>query len=210
MSEARWQRRELLQEADIVLKTIVIGESGVGKTSIVRKLVKNEFDENEESTIGCDFSSIMVNTGGSNVKVVLWDTSGQERFRTLAASYYRAAQLVILVFDVSNRKSFVAIESWLEESEMYMDLPAVKILVANKSDLLESAVTAEEASLLARKHKMRFVSTSAKNGSGIKEMINTSVQKVLKTPALLDSSVKTSVSVVLNRDGKVGERCSSC
>jgi Ras-related protein Rab-18 len=136
------------------LKLLIIGESGVGKSSLLLRFTDDAFDPEQAATIGVDFKVKTVNVNGNKVrlldwshsfvrlhhellflkvKLAIWDTAGQERFRTLTPSYYRGGQGAILVYDVTNRDSFVKIENWLNELETYStNLDIVKMLVGNK------------------------------------------------------------------------------
>ena len=97
------------------LKILIIGESGVGKSSLLLRFTDDQFDPDQEATIGVDFKVKVINNNGNKVKLAIWDTAGQERFRTLTPSYYRGAQGAILVYDISSRESFQKVEDWLNE-----------------------------------------------------------------------------------------------
>uniref|UniRef100_A0A8C1EK25 RAB18B, member RAS oncogene family n=1 Tax=Cyprinus carpio carpio TaxID=630221 RepID=A0A8C1EK25_CYPCA len=117
------------------LKILIIGESGVGKSSLLLRFTDDTFDPELAATIGVDFKVKTVAIDGNRAKLAIWDTAGQERFRTLTPSYYRGAQGVILVYDVTKRDTFTKLENWLNELETYCtrnDL--VKMLVGNKID----------------------------------------------------------------------------
>merc|ERR1712029_762652 len=118
------------------LKLLIIGESGVGKSSLLLRFTDDAFDAEQAATIGVDFKVKTITINGDKVKLAIWDTAGQERFRTLTPSYYRGGQGVIVVYDVTNRDSFSKIENWLTELETYStNLDLVKMLVGNKCDL---------------------------------------------------------------------------
>ena len=101
------------------LKILIIGESGVGKSSLLLRFTDDQFDPDQEATIGVDFKVKVIDNNGNKVKLAIWDTAGQERFRTLTPSYYRGAQGAILVYDISSRESFQKVEDWLNELETY-------------------------------------------------------------------------------------------
>uniref|UniRef100_A0AAQ5X6R6 RAB18A, member RAS oncogene family n=1 Tax=Amphiprion ocellaris TaxID=80972 RepID=A0AAQ5X6R6_AMPOC len=124
-------------EDDILttLKILIIGESGVGKSSLLLRFTDDTFDPEQSATIGVDFKVKTISVDGNKAKLAIWDTAGQERFRTLTPSYYRGAQGVILVYDVTRRETFTKLDNWLNELETYCtrnDL--VKMLVGNKID----------------------------------------------------------------------------
>ena len=117
------------------LKILIIGESGVGKSSILLRFTDDAFDPEISATIGVDFKVKVITVDGNKVKLAIWDTAGQERFRTLTPSYYRGGQGAILVYDVTNRESFQKIEDWLNELETYTtNHDMIKMLVGNKCD----------------------------------------------------------------------------
>ena len=146
------------------LKILIIGESGVGKSSLLLRFTDDQFDPDQEATIGVDFKVKVIDNNGNKVKLAIWDTAGQERFRTLTPSYYRGAQGAILVYDISSRESFQKVEDWLNELETYStNHDLIKMLVGNKCDKEgERRVTKEEGLRCARKYQMMFIEASAK------------------------------------------------
>ncbi|XP_012588221.1 PREDICTED: ras-related protein Rab-18 isoform X2 [Condylura cristata] len=117
------------------LKILIIGESGVGKSSLLLRFTDDTFDPELAATIGVDFKVKTISVDGNKAKLAIWDTAGQERFRTLTPSYYRGAQGVILVYDVTRRDTFVKLDNWLSELETYCTRnDIVNMLVGNKID----------------------------------------------------------------------------
>ncbi|CAG7786248.1 unnamed protein product, partial [Allacma fusca] len=117
------------------LKILIIGQSGVGKSSLLLRFTDDVFDPDQPATIGVDFKVKTLDVEGNLVKLAIWDTAGQERFRTLTPSYYRGAQGAILVYDVSSRQSFERLDPWLVELNTYSTKTnIVKMLVGNKID----------------------------------------------------------------------------
>lgn len=154
----------------ISYKFIIIGASGVGKTAILKRLVEDTFTEESQSTIGVEFDSTILNIDNKRIKLQIWDTAGQERFRSIAKAYYRNAVGVILVFDITERKSFDELSSWLNDVHSLCDPNAVIQLIGNKSDLVsQRAVTLSEAEMFASHQKMQYLETSAKTADNIKE-----------------------------------------
>ncbi|PHJ15187.1 rab18 -family small gtpase [Cystoisospora suis] len=124
--------------------------------------------------------------GNVRLKLAIWDTAGQERFRTLTSSYYRGAQGIVMVYDVSNRQSFLALQSWLDEVYRYStNTDAVIMLVANKIDKRAVEVQRREGENFAYQNGMLFIETSAKTRQGVQHAFEELVQKVLDTPSLL-------------------------
>jgi len=177
------------------LKLLIIGESGVGKSSLLLRFTDDAFDPEQAATIGVDFKVKTVKVNGDKVKLAIWDTAGQERFRTLTPSYYRGGQGVIVVYDVTNRESFTKIENWLTELETYStNQDLVKMLVGNKCDLEshgERAVSKEEGLKTARKHQMMFIEASAKTREGVACAFEELVEKIIQNPQLWETAVNS-------------------
>jgi len=174
------------------LKLLIIGESGVGKSSLLLRFTDDAFDPEQAATIGVDFKVKTVKVNGDKVKLAIWDTAGQERFRTLTPSYYRGGQGVIVVYDVTSRDSFTKIENWLTELETYStNQDLVKMLVGNKCDLEshgERVVSKEEGLKCARKHQMMFIEASAKTREGVACAFEELVEKIIQTPQLWETA----------------------
>ncbi|KAG8851011.1 Insulin-like growth factor 2 mRNA-binding protein 3 [Tulasnella sp. 330] len=148
------------------IKLVLIGNSGVGKSALLLRLTKESFHL-EPSTIGVDFIASTMDLNGVRVKLLIWDTSGQERFAKMASAYYRRTQGVILVYDVSNRASFAALPKWLAEVEQQTSADIVKIIIGNKVDKEASREVSEaEGARFARQHGTLFVEASAKTSEG--------------------------------------------
>ncbi|XP_044177686.1 ras-related protein Rab-18-like isoform X2 [Acropora millepora] len=127
------------------LKILIVGESGVGKSSLLLRFTDDTFDPDIGATIGVDFKVKTITVDGNKAKLAIWDTAGQERFRTLTPSYYRGAQGVILVYDTSSRETFDKLEEWLTEVEMYSTKKdIIKMLVGNKIDKIIGCLRREE------------------------------------------------------------------
>jgi small GTP-binding protein len=151
-------------------RIVVIGASGVGKTAILQSLMENAFDDQIQSTIGVEFQSWLCEVEGRRTKLHIWDTAGQERFRCVTRSYLRGALGALLVFDLSNRRSFDEVEGWLTEFKSLAAQNAVVLLVANKVDLVEGrTIPASEIQTLAEAHGLESIETSALTGANIKE-----------------------------------------
>jgi small GTP-binding protein len=151
-------------------KFIVVGSSGVGKTTILKRLVDDVFTEESQSTIGVEFLSTLVQIDGVSIKLQIWDTAGQERFRSIAKAYFRSAIGVILVFDLTDRRTFDDLPRWLDDVHTLCDPKAVITIIGNKLDLAaERAVTVTEAENFARMHQLTYLETSAWGGNNIHE-----------------------------------------
>lgn len=179
------------------LKILIIGESGVGKSSLLLRFTDDQFDPELAATIGVDFKVKVMDQQGNKVKLAIWDTAGQERFRTLTPSYYRGAQGAILVYDVSSRESFTKVEYWLNELETYStNHDLIKMLVGNKCDKEgERMVSKEEGQKCARKYQMMFIEASAKTKEGVHVAFEELVEKIIQTPGLWEAQDRKSIRV---------------
>jgi len=149
------------------IRIILLGDSGVGKTCLMQKFVLDEFNTNHICTIGVDFKTKIMSFKNKPKKVYIWDTAGQERFRTITRTFYRGAMGIILVYDVTDRKSFKNITYWLKDIENNTNAPKI-ILVGNKCDLEKDRIVSyEEAERLAYNNNLNLYETSCKNGKNV-------------------------------------------
>ncbi|XP_022774741.1 ras-related protein RABC1-like isoform X1 [Durio zibethinus] len=200
-------------EFDYLFKLLMIGDSGVGKSSLLLSFTSDTFEE-LSPTIGVDFKVKYVNAGGKKLKLAIWDTAGQERFRTLTSSYYRGAQGVIMVwistpnlfgesqyeipsnvtvYDVTRRDTFTNLsEVWAKEIELYStNQDCIKMLVGNKVDKeSERVVTKKEGVNFAREYGCLFLECSAKTRVNVQQCFEELVLKILDTPSLLAEGSK--------------------
>ena len=152
-------------------KIIMVGESGAGKTTIVQRLVYGVFNEDLTATIGVEFKSCTIKANGKNVKLQIWDTAGQEKFRSVAKSYFRNAIGALIVFDLTSMKSFDSVIEWLSDVQTLSHPNSVVILVGNKCDLTDKrSVSRKEAEALAERNNILYFETSAKDGTLINEI----------------------------------------
>lgn len=162
-------------------KFIVIGSSGVGKTAILKRLVDDVFTGESQSTIGVEFIATTIDVDGQPVKLQIWDTAGQERFRSIAKAYFRSAVGVLLVFDLTDRKSFEDLNQWLNDVHSLCDPNAVVTLIGNKSDLHTSrAITQSEAEAFAQMHQLTYLETSALGGDNVQEAFQRTAASVYR------------------------------
>lgn len=149
-----------------VLKILIIGDSGTGKTTLLNVHTGGTYHENELGTVGVDFKRSVYFVDGQRIDVQLWDTAGQERFRSITRAYYKGSKATCLVFDLNNKHSFVNVKYWLSEIEKYLD-DTIIVLIGNKSDLPHS-VTREDINGLMEQHKINtYIETSAKTGFNV-------------------------------------------
>mmetsp|Transcript_18166 Transcript_18166/g.20210 ORF Transcript_18166/g.20210 Transcript_18166/m.20210 type:complete len:213 (-) Transcript_18166:108-746(-) len=164
-----------------VFKILLVGDSGVGKSSLVLRYCEDKFRDQHITTIGIDFKVKLVTVDGEKTKLQIWDTAGQERFHTLTTSYYRGAHAIILVYDVAHRKSFENVEKWMRDISKFAAPHIQLVLIGNKSDLVHSRKVKEsEGRQQAKVLKMDFFETSAKEDANVDELFMTVAQKVYK------------------------------
>ena len=154
---------------DYLIKLIIIGDSGVGKTCFLLRFADDNFTTSHISTIGIDFKIRTINVDGKNIKLQIWDTAGQERFRTITQTYYKGAMGVVLAYDCTNEQSFNNIKNWMKQIEAHASPDVAKILIGNKCDREDKKVTTEEGAELARSYGIEFFETSAKTGDNVSE-----------------------------------------
>lgn len=188
-------------------KILIIGESGVGKSSLMLRFTEDDFDNDQALTIGVDFKTKIVEIDNVKVKLAIWDTAGQERFRTLTPSYYRDAQGAILVYDVTKKETFQKLESWLNELEIYGTRNNMaKMIVGNKIDSADRAITRDDGFRFAKKHRTMFIETSAKTNEGVRDAFEEVVRKIMETDGLWERNVYGSLD--LNGQGNQAGSCS--
>ncbi|KCZ75885.1 hypothetical protein H311_03127 [Anncaliia algerae PRA109] len=151
-------------------RIVVLGDYSVGKSSITLQYVKNEFNPNEESTIGAAFLTKTVLFNDEYIKFEIWDTAGQERYNSLIPMYYRGAQAALIVFDVSNAKSFLRAKAWIQELATEKPQNFIKVLIGNKVDLENREINYEEANEFAQQNKIKYYEASAKAGENIEKI----------------------------------------
>nr|CAB3265362.1 ras-related protein Rab-23-like [Phallusia mammillata] len=168
----------LEEDLEVAIKVVVVGNGAVGKSSMIQRYCKGIFTKEYKKTIGVDFLEKQICHNENDVRLMLWDTAGQEEFDSITKAYYRGAQACVLAFSTTDRDSFEAIEKWKSkvEEEVGPNIPLV--LVQNKIDLLEQAVVEqEEAENLAKKLKLRFYRTSVKEDLNVTEVFQYLTEK---------------------------------
>ena len=161
------------QMGKVKVKTVLLGDSGVGKTSIAVRLARDVFNDRAQPTVGAAFFTFVVENAEDSIQFEMWDTAGQERYRSLAPMYYRGAEGVVLVFAVSDKQSFDAGERWLQDVRASgLGPTCTLVLVGNKADLEEEReVTTEAAEAFAAEQGMMYIETSAKTAQNVKKMM---------------------------------------
>ena len=184
-------------------KILIVGDINTGKTSILDQFTNGHFDGAYISTIGIDFNVKIVNVNeDTKIKLQIWDTCGQERFRALTRSYYRNANAIIIVYDITSRKSFDNAKIWIKEVEQYLDPGVLPILVGNKTDLfLHRQIQYFEGHNLAQEKYMEYFETSAKYDNNIETLFTFIAHK------LYDKTKKQEISSKLLDKEKKRRKC---
>lgn len=186
--------------SDAIVKLIVIGPSSVGKSCLIYTFTEGEFLAQHDVTVGVEFAIRIVDIAGKKVKLQIWDTAGQESFRSVTSNYYRGSLGALLVYDVTKRDTFAYLEGWLKELRFHAD--PVVVVVGNKSDIAqrpgERQVNTEEGQEFATKHGLQFVELTAKHPKEVERAFMIVAEKAFEalqasqTPPPLDLSASSS------------------
>ena len=179
------------QEYDYLFKLLLIGNSSVGKSSLLFRFVENVWDDSFVPTIGVDFKLKTLEVNGKKVKLQIWDTAGQERFKNITASYYRGGNGVLVVYDITERESFDNLTSWLIEIEKNANKNVYKLLIGNKCDLEDKRkVTYQEGKDFAESNGMKFIETSAKDNTKVQEAFELLTSEIMKSAVIKDKGME--------------------
>ncbi|XP_064847748.1 ras-related protein Rab-15 [Oncorhynchus masou masou] len=170
----------MAKQYDVLFRLLLLGDSGVGKTCLLCRFTDNEFHPSHISTIGVDFKMKTLQIDGIKVRIQIWDTAGQERYQTITKQYYRRAQGIFLVYDITSERSFQHIMKWASDVDEYAPDNIQRILIGNKSDEEEKRqVATEQGNKLARDYGMDFFETSASANHNITESFTRLAEQVL-------------------------------
>ncbi|XP_068577824.1 ras-related protein Rab-15-like [Cebidichthys violaceus] len=171
----------MAKQYDVLFRLLMLGDSGVGKTCMLRRFTESYFDPSHISTIGVDFKMKTLELDGIKVRVQIWDTAGQERYQTITKQYYRRAQGIVFVYDITSESSFQHLVKWASDVDDYAPDKVQRILVGNKSDEeLRRQVTKEQGNKLAETYGMEFFETSASTSSNVTEAFTRVTELVLQ------------------------------
>jgi Ras-related protein Rab-8A len=208
-----------LMQYDYLVKLLLIGDSGVGKSSLLIKFAEDRFTNHIMGTIGMDFKVKMLTLGGKRVKLQIWDTAGQERFHTITQQYYRNASAIILVYDVTNEESFNNIRRWAAQIAAHgAEGRADRMLLGNKADRPERVIDEARGQALAAEYGIPFLETSAKEGKNVNEAFHTIAdtvrirfqnQESTTSSSATQSSVRLSSQAASSDASLEGRRCCS-
>ncbi|KAI9188200.1 Rab GTPase ypt31 [Blastocladiella emersonii ATCC 22665] len=179
-------------EYDFLFKVVLIGDSGVGKSNLLSRFTRNEFNLESKSTIGVEFATRSIQVDGKTIKAQIWDTAGQERYRAITSAYYRGAVGALLVYDIAKHQTYENVNRWLKELRDHADSNIVIMLVGNKSDLRHlRAVPTDEAKQFAADNGLSFIETSALDSTNVElafQKILTEIYKIVSKRQLEENS----------------------
>ncbi len=190
-------------------KLVLLGDSAVGKSSLVLRFVRGQFFEYQESTIGAAFLTQTVALNDTTVKFEIWDTAGQERYHSLAPMYYRGAAAAVVVYDLTSQDSFARAQAWLRELQQQDNPNLVMALAGNKADLADQRQVQEaEARAYAEQNGLLFFETSAKTAANVEAVFNEIATRV---PGVQGQQAGTPQGLVLaDQSGKKGKGKQAC
>ena len=207
----------LADKNDYVFKLVLVGDSGVGKSCILHQFIYNRFRKNTTQTIGVDFSAKNVHIDNQEIKLQIWDTAGQEKFRSVARSYYRGAIGIIIVYDITKVESFQHIATWLADARNAARSECSVCVVGNKGDLEDQRVVrTEDGKLFCTENNLLFFECSALTGDNIDEIFNeisrhifNKIESGIIEPNSVISSFAKEMKKVnkLNEEKNNGDRC---
>ena len=169
-----------MSSKELNIKIILIGDTNVGKTTILLNYIQNDFNENMIHTVGLENRVKIMNIRGFRAKVQIWDTAGQERYNSLSQQFFRNVDGILLVFDLSNKDSFNNIKKWLNEIKANSDHSIKKLLVGNKSDMKDKIkVSKSMIDNFCNDKKLKYVEVSAKDNESISKAFDTLINKII-------------------------------
>ena len=191
---------------DYLFKILVIGETAVGKTCLLLRYTDNTFNVGHLATIGIDFKIKEVDIEGKNVKLQIWDTAGQDRFKSITKTYYKGSQGIVLVYDVTDIESFNKIQHWMKQIDNNANKNVRKVLCGNKCDKEGRVVTEKQGQKMADSYKIKFFETSAKADINVKEMFDYLSNEIFKNFEEKEKE-KENINIKKPKDDKEDKKC---
>jgi len=180
---------------DILLKLVMIGDSGVGKTNILSRYINNEFSSITKATVGVEFFSTLIKKNNKLIKLQIWDTAGQERYKSITSAYYKGAKGAFVVYDITKMKTFKNLDKWITELKANGNEDIYIILIGNKLDLEKNReVMTNDVKRKAEELKVGYFETSALDGSNIEHAFDVIVEEMSKKIPVEDINVKKNIN----------------
>ena len=198
------------EDYDEKIKLMILGDSSVGKSSLLNKYTKNEFFDKYITTIGIDFQIKYLTLNNKKIKLQIWDTAGQERYRVVAKSYFNTSDGFIIIYDITNRESFNNVNNWIEQIISISGDNVKCIIFGNKDDLINRReVKMEEGEQLAKKYNFKFYETSAKSGNNVEEGFKNITLNVLNNKSS-SQSIRSKASILKRQRNKKSKKKKCC
>ena len=208
MSTIKISKKNLFMLADTSsapYRVVTIGDESVGKTSLTSRLVDKTFNQYEPSTVGANYQTHTVSANGEFIVLQIWDTAGQEKFKSLSPIYFRNALAAVVVFSLVNRTSFEKLTDWIKSFKEVAGEQSIVYIAANKTDLVDQyQVQIEEAKEWAENHNYKFFATSAKTGENVNEMFTALAIDLQKSQTVLQVQVKPQIKEKTKSGGCCG------
>jgi len=190
------------------INVVIIGDSGVGKSSILLRYATGDYKDNLDPTIGASFMTKLVIYRGHTIKYQFWDTAGQEKFLSLARMYYRESQVAVLVYDLTNRASFNGLKQWILDLKEQGPADMILAVVGNKVDLVsEEQISIEEGTALAKELGAVFKLTSAKENKGINDLFDKITEEIVNSAKIEVKPMTAAQKLSMNADKKDAGCC---
>ena len=201
---------------NFLFKMILIGDSSVGKSNILLKYLKGEFNPNSRATVGVEFGTKNITLNGKRVKIQIWDTAGQERYKSITSAYYKGAKGALIVYDISRRATFDNIDKWITDLKTNGDQNIAIILIGNKSDLEDKReVSKDEGVQKSEECKIAFLETSALNGENVNKAFDELIDQIYENNCTNDDGkdeyeIDKGVNLNEGKDEKNDEQKKKC
>ena len=168
------------KEYDLLFKLILIGDSCVGKSNILLKYLKNQFNKNSKTTVDVEFDTKNIIINNKRIKIQIWDTAGQERYRSITSAYYKGAKGALIVYDITRKNTFDNIDKWITDLKLNGDKNICIIILGNKSDLIDKReINKNDGIKKAEMYKTAFLETSALNGDNISKAFDELIEQIV-------------------------------
>ena len=200
---------------EIMVKVVLVGDSGVGKTNIMSKYLKNQFREDSKATVGVEFGSKQFSVEGHQIKAQIWDTAGQERYKAITSAYYKGAKGAFIVYDITRKNTFETVNKWVSDITAAADKKITLILIGNKNDLEDQRqVTKEMGEEKAKELGLAFMETSACSGENLDKAFQMMINEIYKkyqedvVGETQESTVQQGKDITLDKTkGKQKKKC---
>lgn len=164
---------------NMIFKIVLVGDSGVGKTNLLLRYLKNEFNTQTKATVGVEFGNTKVKIDNALIKAQIWDTAGQERYRSITSAYYKGAHGALIVYDITRKDSFDSVEKWLSDLKNNGEEKMVIMAIGNKCDMVnERVISTEDGEAKAQRNNIAFLETSALNATNVAKAFDELIQKL--------------------------------